>query len=258
MFNEVKQELMKMQKIRNYINEALKNAPQGNLRCAVNKGCIQYYCGTQYLGKADRNVATQIAQRDYYRSISSKMDNYIQALEALLTLHERREMEETYRRLSPGRKALVKPIIAPREDIIREFEQMAYQGKAFDERDVTEYYTIKGERVRSKSEKIIADELYHMGIPYKYEMPMQLEYRGKEVTIYPDFTALNKSTGKKWILEHLGMMDRESYYENAMSKLDLYERNGWLQGKNLILLHESSAYPLNTSVVKAYIEEHLC
>lgn len=144
------------------------------------------------------------------------------------------------------------------EDVIREFEELEYIGKAFDERDKTEYYTTNNERVRSKSEKIIADELHMKHIPYKYEMPIQLVNRGRIIQIYPDFTVLNKNTGKKWIIEHLGMMDKESYYENAMYKLDLYERNGWLQGKNLILLHESSVSPLNTVVVKQYIEEYLC
>ena len=33
----------------------------------------------------------------------------------------------------------------------------------------------KNERVRSKSEKIIADMLYHKNIPYKYECPINLK-----------------------------------------------------------------------------------
>lgn len=53
-----------------------------------------------------------------------------------------------------------------------------------------DFLTMNGEYVRSKTEKIIADLLYHLGIPYVYECPLQLS-DGK---VYPDFTILNKRT----------------------------------------------------------------
>jgi len=84
--------------------------------------------------------------------------------------------QNIYKNLHPGRKQLVEPLIKPVEEIIEEFERI--------------------ERVRSKSEKIIADELYRCNIPYKYEMPIQLKSQNKIVTVYPDFTVMNKCTGK--------------------------------------------------------------
>ena len=53
------------------------------------------------------------------------------------------------------------------------------------------------------------------------------------------------------------MLDNSSYYENAMFKLDTYEKNGILLGEGLIILHETSAVPLNTNVMKKYIEHYL-
>jgi len=76
--------------------------------------------------------------------------------------------------------------------------------------------------------------------------------------IHPDFTALNKRTAKMYIFEHLGMMDKTSYYENAIQKIDTYERNGFLLGENLLITHETSLSPLNTQVLKNYIETYLC
>ncbi len=258
MLRETKRELEKMKCIKSYIDDALSKAPKGKLKCIINKGCFQYYCDKKYLRKEQNSLAMAIAHRDYYEKLSVKVDTYIAALQKLLIIYECEELETVYRNLSLGRKALIKPVIKPIEDVIKEFEAIECVGKGFDEQDVTEYYTMKNERVRSKSEKIIADEFYMQQIPYHYEMPLQLENRGRIITIYPDFTALNKRTGKRWIIEHLGMMDKEAYYESTMYKLDLYKRNGWLQGKNLILLHESSTAPLNTMVVKQYIEEYLC
>ena len=150
------------------------------------------------------------------------------------------------------------PLIKPIEDIIKEFEQIQYEGLGFSEEDTREYYTIKGERVRSKSEKIIADELFRKGIPYKYEMPINvLDFRGREIIIYPDFTVLNKQTGKRWIIEHFGLMDSPEYYDKAMLKLDTYERNGYYLGVNLLIFHETDRAPLNIKVMQNYIEYNL-
>ena len=42
-----------------------------------------------------------------------------------------------------------------------------------------------------------------------------------------------------------------------LQKLDIYERNEILLGESLILLHETSNYPLNTRVLRSYIETYL-
>ena len=122
---------------------------------------------------------------------------------------------------------------------------------------MTEFYTHKGERVRSKSELIIAGELNRYDVPYHYEMPLQLNDWGRVVTLRPDFTVMNRSNGKSYIYEHLGMMDNQAYVENNMKKLELYEKNGFLLGRNLLVTHETSKSPLNIAVVDSYIEHYL-
>lgn len=258
MIEEIRRELKRLEKIRQQIIETIKKAPTEKLRCATNKGYYQYYCGKEYLEKEKRDYAAQIAQKEYCVKLNKKVDMYQNALAALQTLYENEELEEIYRGLHPARKELVKPLVKPVENVIAEFEAIKYEPKGFDEGDMTAYYTTKGERVRSKSEKIIADELYRYHIPYKYEFPLTLVNRNKNIQFYPDFTALNKKTGRKWIIEHFGMMDKPMYCENVMQKLDLYERNNFLFGKNLILFHETSNSPLNTNVVRKYIELYLC
>ena len=178
-------------------------------------------------------------------------------MEHLLKTLDKYGMDEVYKKLHPARRQLVEPYIKPIEDIIEEFENIEYKGKGFDEDDTTAYYTMKGERVRSKSEKIIADSLYKKGVPYHYELPLELNYCNRTIVVYPDFTVLNKRNGKKYILEHLGMMDKPSYYEGAMRKLDIYEKNGILLGEGLILTHETSGNPLDINVLERYVDELL-
>ena len=68
---------------------------------------------------------------------------------------------------------------------------------------------------------------------------------------------MNKSSGKIYYIEHFGKMDDMEYISGAINKLDLYERNGILLGKNLIILHETKEFPLNVKVLQNYIEEFL-
>ena len=53
------------------------------------------------------------------------------------------------------------------------------------------------------------------------------------------------------------MMDKNTYFESTMQKLDTYEKNDILLGRDLILLHETSSSPLNTKTLEKYIKEYL-
>ncbi|MBQ9765789.1 MAG: hypothetical protein IJW18_06300 [Lachnospiraceae bacterium] len=217
--------------------------------------------GEKYISKDKREIPAGVAQKEYYKKLNIMLVEYKKLLLQLANVYETEKFEELYRGLNPARKVLVNPIFMPVECTIKEFESIVYEGKGFNKDDNTEYYTVKGERVRSKSEKIIADELYRYEIPYKYELPLELNAttydRMNRIVIYPDFTVLNKRTGKRWIIEHLGMMDKSSYYESAIRKIDTYEKNNMLLGRDVLIFHESSASPLNTNVIKEYIEHYL-
>ena len=81
--------------------------------------------------------------------------------------------EGVYDTLNPYRRELVSPLILSDKEYVNQWLKVEYQGKHFDE-EAGIIITEKGERVRSKSEKIIADKLYAMGIPYRYECPITL------------------------------------------------------------------------------------
>ena len=258
MLKKIKNEIDFLENVRKECIETIEQAPKGKLRCAINKGCYQYYMGKTYLGQDKKVYVKQLAQKEYCEKLETQIEKHLPKLKEIESFYCNEILEEQFRRLHPGRKQLVEPLIKPVEEIVKEFEKIEYVGKGFSEEDETAYYTIKGERVRSKSEKIIADELCRYQIPYKYELPVKLLHKNRILQFYPDFTALNKRTGKRWIIEHFGMMDKNSYFENAMQKLDIYEKNGILLGQDLILFHETSSSPLNTSVLRQYIEMYLC
>ena len=91
--------------------------------------------------------------------------------------------------------------------------------------------TSKGDKVRSKSEVIIANLLFQHKIKYEYERPLE---HGSGKPINPDFTIF-LSDGKKVYWEHLGLLGTESYDKTWLYKLGIYDK--YFKGQ-LVKTHE--------------------
>ena len=172
----------------------------------------------------------------------------------MLKILESEGKEAAFSDMSVYRKDIVDPMFARAED-----NELRWTREPFLPKEIADgtntIRTRRGEDVRSKSEKIIADELFMSGVPYKYECPLQL--RGFDRPIYPDFTVLNKRTGKVYFWEHLGMIDEPDYYSGVQWRLDLYAQNGIYIGDRILLTYETNYRSLNTSVIEFYIKEYL-
>ena len=147
---------------------------------------------------------------------------------------------------------MYKHLAETEEQYIQKWQDYSYQGKDFDT-NMPEYYSAKMERVRSKSELIIADLLNKEEIPYRYECPIYLKGMGK---IYPDFTVLNVKQRKEYYWEHFGMMDDPVYVKKTLQKITAYELNGIFPGEELIITYETRKNPLNRKVVNSIIRHY--
>ena len=180
-------EQKKLEMICSKVENELKSVPKGNLRISKDKNKIRYYhC-------VEDNEGTYI----------SKIDS------ELPKLHTQRQL-------------LVTPIEPIWEKELVRWYDSEYHGKEFYE-GTAEIVTEKGERVRSKSEKSLAEYFYRNNILYQYERPLYLKGYG---TVYPDFTFLSKKTRKEIYWEHEGMMDKPEYAKSAVKKIESYQRNG--------------------------------
>lgn len=239
---------------------ATKNAPKGFLRIAHKNNAIQYYHKSEensllhksgkYIRKENRKLAYDLAQRDYNLSVLKIARKQLNLVQQFLANYQPYELEEIYGKMNSSRKAIVEPMIIADEEFANRWSDEEYQGKSFAE-GVAEIYTSKGERVRSKSEKIIADMLFYVGIPYRYECPLVLRGMG---TVYPDFTVLNIKQRKEIYWEYLGMTDNVEYCEKALRKIEFYVKNGIIPGDQLIITHETSKRPLETVVIEKTIQ----
>lgn len=111
--------------------------------------------------------------------------------------------------------------------------------------------TDNGEMVRSKSERDIANIYKKLGIPYRYEYPINLKGYG---TAHPDFMMFSATKQKEFFHEHLGMMDDPEYVADAIERIQAYERNGIVEGDRLILTFEDKAHPFNPRAFEAKIK----
>lgn len=248
-------ELQKLESIKRSLSPS-QNKSSEMLYCRKIRGGYQYYVGKEYVSKKkNENKIQMLARQEYHEKLYPFLEKAIRHLKEALKSLDR--LYEIYEKMHEGKQILFEPDIVPISKKIQDFNNVTCKGLLFSETDKTEYFTHLGERVRSKSEKIIADELDRHGIPYHYEMTLQLRVDGQMKEFHPDFTAMNITTGEIKYIEHLGMMDNPNYYGNALAKLDAYERNGLLIGRDVLLLHESAYRPLNTRIISDYIREFL-
>lgn len=261
---QLKEQIEARQSYLTYLKEekekALKTAPEGYLRICSHGNRTQYYkredskdFNGAYIRDSDVKLARRLAQKEYDKKVLSSTEKELQAIKKYLSSAPSVSPEQIYENLHKERKKIVVPIEKPLEEYVQEWESVSYRGKTFEE-GAPQMYTAKGERVRSKSEVIIADSLYREGIPYRYECPLYLE--GGTV-FYPDFTVLNAEMRKEMYWEHFGLMDDAEYVEGAIYKLMVYEQNGIFLGKNLILTYETKKCPLNQRRIKECIRQYL-
>ena len=106
--------------------------------------------------------------------------------------------------------------------------------------------------VRSKSELVIANELYNMGIEYEYER--KLEGENAPGKLRPDFSFVD-AAGELILWEHLGLMHREDYRNSWEWKKEWYKQNGYGEGETLFTSQDDKKGGLNSEHIRNVAEK---
>lgn len=255
--NMIEQEFMRQKELYAQVEKSLKEAPEEYLRVNYNHGIPQYFVckegdranGT-YIKKTDVALIRKLSQKEYDQKVLKHLEKNIKCLQKVLKYLSAYSSENIWDKMHAIKKQWIEPYRLPDKEYREQWENVKYSGKDFWE-DATEIYTEKGERVRSKSEKIIADKLYSMGIPYRYEFPLQLKGFG---VIYPDFMILNVRKRKEYFLEHFGMMDNPEYASKAVKKIRNYEKNRIFIGDRLLVTFETLESGCDTRQLQELME----
>lgn len=237
--------------------KSLESAPKVRLRISTNKGVHQYYKVTTpgeklgtYIPKNSLSEATELAQADYTHKLLLLLQKELIHINNLLK--NKCDEQKLLSSLHPGRQKLLTPSTLKNHDYATTWLSVKYNHKPFDPQSPI-LQTSTGQRVRSKSEVMIADILTRLGIPYHYEFPIRL----KNYTVHPDFYCLNLHTRQEFVWEHFGMMDDPEYAQNAVSKIQDYQKNGYFPGKNLITTFETKSTPICTKQIDQIAREYL-
>ena len=270
---QIEKRLAELQNLLFTKKKSYEKAPQGRIRISQNSGHPEYYLLTErgslrgkYLPHSQKTLARQLAQKDYDARLIKLLQNEITALQNYMKQTSNgRAIPELYDSLCPARRSLITPAILTNEQYAARWQDISWKGRPFAS-DAPYICTARGERVRSKSEVIIADTLFRYNIPYRYEFPITLKRItpddirrdfGSSITLYPDFLCLNTRTRTEFYWEHFGLMDDPAYSNNAAGKLRLYTENGLLPGRNLIITMETQTEPPSIKALEKLIEEFL-
>lgn len=234
----------------------IQNAPAGSLRIDNHTGKAQYYFRSnrsvrngKYISRTQEKLIRALAQKEYDERVLKAVNREIVILNSIHRRLKENCAEDIYQLLPGYRQNIVDPIEIPDELFIQDWNSVEFTGKQFSGNG-PELITDRGERVRSKSELIIANTLNQESVPYRYEYPIYLQNVG---TVYPDFTILNVRLRKEIIWEHQGMMDDPVYAEQAVMKVQSYILNGYYPGEKLLLTSETRKWPLNMKILKNMI-----
>lgn len=218
----------------------------------------EYYkkdCTTKnltYIRKDAIDVAKKLAQEEYEEKIMQCISTRKKCIKSLVACYEKTDICNCYEKMVEGRKELIQPILLGEKQYLYQWLEQTYPKKSIS--DNIQILTEKGEQVRSKSEKILADKFYAMNIPYLYEKPLFLKSVG---IIYPDFTILDVKNRKEIYWEHFGMVDDEEYASKMVAKINAYIANGYRIGKELLLSFETKKQPLNMKTVEAQLKDFI-
>ena len=251
-----KKELLRLKK---NVETTIEQSPKESLIASKSNGVWQYYsyCITKspkriYIPKRSIEYARKLAMREYCELLIREIDRQLKLKEEPGII-DSKKLYDVYEQLLPGKRRLVLPFLPSNSSYLKQWLD-EHPGCINPYEITTGYDSERGEIVRSKSEKIIADKLYNMGITYSYECKLRL---GGNIVMYPDFTILNPFTRRTWYWEHFGLTNDVTYRDNMSHKLNVYESNGIFLGDGLIITTEGERTPLDTKLIGVKIKRYL-
>lgn len=242
------------------IKKRYKTAPEGSLRIVNKWNNHQYYhkidlgdTEGKYIPRKDRPLAARLAQKDYDKKLLDALTNQQKALQRFIKDYDPDAAQQVYEKLTDPRKELVTPEFLSDEEFIKQFLSQPYTRLGFKSTD-PEFYTDNGERVRSKSEILIANAMFRNKVPYLCEFPV---YDNGILIAAPDFKCLNVRLRKVYYWEHLGKLGDQDYANRNVNKFEKYTLSKDFDESRLILTFETDTHPLNTRVIEEKIRRFL-
>ena len=222
----------------------MRGAPKERIGISKSHGKLQFFIrnyGKKIYLPENHELVIPLLQKYYEEKCLEITEKRIEAVDAFLKIDSSTSCEEIYNNMDPKLRQFINPLGLTLDEKMERWNNMKYEPYLAHPEELV-FNTDGGDKVRSKSEKIIADILYKHGVLYHYEMPL---FIGNKM-IVPDFTIYDAKNNRIIYWEHLGMMDNSQYFMRAMDKYKMYV----LAEKDVFLTMESGNKPLDIDMVE--------
>lgn len=249
---------MELEALEKQLIKRLESAPNGYIKITGTLKYKYYYWHNSglenqpnptYISTGNHELITALIQKSYDKQLLKRVKDELKAINSgadKITGN----LDEVYNNLTDIRKKYVHPYRLTDELFSAQWLAIPNPGNpTHPEQLILE--TLNKEKVRSKSERSIANALFRKNIPYKFENPLHIDGYG---TYYPDFTILDMKTRSLVYWEHFGRIDDPDYANKAARKLKAFSSKGIVPRKNLIITIESSDCPLDQPVIDKIIK----
>lgn len=260
--NELTKQLSEVENLLPEVERRLrsyKSLEPGSLRMSKSNGCPQYLFiregsdKKEYIHSYEKEKIHVLAQRDYEEKVRKELTGMKNRLDKFINGYDPHAIDRIYERMCDNRKEIVTPIV-PTDAMYIEKWMEEHKGGVNTYGEATTIRSLRGEYVRSKSEKIIADYFYNNNIPYQYEPKFDIDdYK----SVFPDFAILNVRERRTIYWEHLGRCGDAGYAVKNFNKIMDYEEQGLILGDNLIITVETLERPLNVGIVEEKANQFL-
>ncbi len=239
------------------LENKLAGAPPGELKIVRNGSHAHYYIRSsrperklRYLPSSDLPKLRLYVNKKYIKTVLPVLKRNLKAANSFLSIHSGTEELDIADSMPAEMRQLncdvyLTPQMQGEAWVNREYERNPFHN------DGMIHDSIRGDKVRSKSEAMIANALYLHKLYYLVEPPLYTDDR----MLYPDFAIMDPHTVQIVYWEHFGMMDNPEYAENACLKIREYASVGLYPGNGLICTFECERVPLSSSMIEKYIKE---
>ncbi len=261
MYNRIKQYQEQVRSEILQIRKELESLPDGELYIAKSGDVTRLYQALsdkesgirrRYLNRKERPLAGQLAQKRY---LEAKLRDLLEEERGIQSYLRHAERPSGSRRLklwerSEVFRSLLSSSYQPLSEELSEWASAPYASSV----GHPEALKVKAPHgmVRSKSEAMIAWELFENRVPYRYECDLNTPFG----VLHPDFTVRHPQNGTLFIWEHFGLMDDPQYVNNSFAKVQTYLKLGYLPSEDLILTYENAESPLDMNYIKMLVRHY--
>lgn len=242
-----------------YLKKKQESLPRELIKFTKKGDYVQYYLRKpnhriEYIPTKNKARINALVNAHYIRRTLPKLKKNLKAAKSFLLYHSGIEEKELAESLPLQMQKINSSLFECRAASIEKWLHQEYTRNPYKPEGLI-HDTNRGEMMRSKSEVMIANKLYSYELPYLPEPCVYLKTINRDA--YPDFLILNPLTMEEIIWEHFGMMGDVEYARAACRKIQIYQDNGYILGKNFIATFESEGAPLTLGQIDHCIKNYL-